>query len=122
SETIIVRGGEHPGFTRLVFQVDSRRGWSLTPVAEGWDLRLGVEAAHFDVTQAWRLITRQRLIDLRALDGGVLRLVSDCVCHIRRWQCNGRPVIDIYDGDPRIGRPDIARHPNSVTKPQDFEN
>lgn len=113
AETVIIRGGEHPGFTRLVVQAEARLGWAVIPIPGGWDIQLGLGDARFDPTQAWRLIQRNRVLNLETVAGGTLRVSSLCDCHIRRWRFNGRPVIDIHDGPARPDRGDIARHPDT---------
>ena len=64
---LVVRGGEHPGFTRLTLQAEAALRWSLRP-RDGTTLLL-VEgtAGPVDLSRAFERIGRERVADIRSV-------------------------------------------------------
>lgn len=118
---IAVRTGEHPGFTRLVVEDPAIAGWQLGRTPEGYALRVSPGDRSFDISGAFRLITRKRLSSLRATPGGDLELGLGCSCHVEPAEIRaGVIVLDIHDGPapptsiherslPPEGMPESAR-------------
>ncbi len=101
---VAVTTGDHPSFTRVVLEAPGLTGWRLSRLADGYVLRLR-RAASFDLDQAFRVITRDRLADLSASeDGRGLRLTLGCTCHAVGFDYRpGIVVIDLRDGPPPEG-------------------
>lgn len=104
AQQVEVTTGDHPNFTRVVLEAQGLTGWRLMRLDDGYALRLRRQA-RFDLDQAFRVITRDRLTDLSALeDGRGLRLTLDCSCHAVGFDYRpGIVVIDLRDGPPPEG-------------------
>ncbi len=97
AETIGVRGGEHDGFTRLVFDFPYRMGWELeqdeVPV-----LKIAGRNITFDLGAAFQKITDQRVSALVPTGAGGIRLNLNCDCDIDAfWAGSTMLVLDLRD-------------------------
>lgn len=99
-ETIVVRSGEHDGFSRLVLPMAKPSAWTFGRTLDGYELRLGRPGVLFDLSGVFDRIPRLRLADLgTAEDGTRLTLQLSCACHAEIFEF--RPnilVIDIRPG------------------------
>lgn len=104
AQQVTVTTGDHPDFTRVVLESPDLTGWRLVRLTDGYALRLR-RPARFDLDEAFRVITRDRLSDLAALDDGRgLRLTLGCTCHAIGFDYRpGFVVIDLRDGPPPDG-------------------
>ncbi|GEM_PF-3010934 len=97
-----VRSGEHKGFTRLVFPLDSKSKWALAKTDAGYELLISDQRESFDLRKVFTPIPKTRLQDITATQstGGItVSLASACRCRATaRELSNGRLVIDIKDG------------------------
>lgn len=102
--TVEVRSGEHPGFTRLVVAGAGPGEWTLGRTNSGYGLRLP-EPADIDLTQAFRLIGRDRVAALDVdPDRRGLLVTLGCDCHAEAFRTEaGLLVVDIRDGKPKAG-------------------
>ncbi|MCA3509103.1 MAG: hypothetical protein IOC80_13505 [Rhodobacter sp.] len=102
AQTARVKAGDHPGFTRLVVDLPDRADWQLGRTAGGYELRLAGGAVPYDLTQVFRVITRDRLASVWAdPETGNLQIGVACACHAVPFAF--RPdiiVIDLRDGPP----------------------
>lgn len=104
AQQVAVTTGDHPTFTRVVLEAQGLTGWRLVRLGDGYALRLR-RPASFDLDTAFRVITRDRLTSLSALeDGRGLRLTLGCTCHAVGFDYRpGIVVIDLRDGPPPRG-------------------
>jgi hypothetical protein len=102
AETAVVRGGEHPDFTRIVVDAAQAGDWRLGRTDDGYALRLGPGVTGFDLTQAFERIPRDRVSALwRDPVGGELRFSLSCPCYAVAFEFRpGMLVIDIKTGQP----------------------
>ncbi|MHC0051976.1 hypothetical protein [Actibacterium sp. D379-3] len=100
AETVRVRSGEHPDFSRLVFTFDAPTSWSLERRGDGYDLVLNRPDVRIDLSQVFRFIPRTRLRDISFDASGLRgRLTVTCPCHAEAFEIGpGKLVIDIKDG------------------------
>ncbi len=104
-QTVVVKSGDHDGFTRLVVELPKVTDWQLGRTAEGYVLRLSGDPIRFDVTGVFKDIDRSRLaaiwMDPETMD---LRLGIACACHALPFEFRpGIIVIDLRDGPPPKG-------------------
>lgn len=106
AETLRIRTGEHGSFTRIVVESAARADWALGRSGGRYELRLGPAVA-FDVTDAFRLIGRDRVAALSggALPGSLL-IGLGCDCHATAFATpSGALAIDVADGPATEGAP-----------------
>jgi hypothetical protein len=103
AQTVVVRSGEHEGFTRLVVSWQNSEPWRLYRTPEGYNLVLDGKDVQFDLTEAFRRISNQRIADMVAKDE-TLHLVLSCECFAAPFALQaGVLVLDIKDGTAPIG-------------------
>lgn len=106
AQTIRVRSGDHPSFTRLVLPIGADREWELDQQPDGqWVLALNPTVDGFDTSTSFNLIQRTRLSDLSAAQ--TLSLDLACACDVSSFRYDTRfLVIDITDPDPNAIPPE----------------
>lgn len=106
AQSIRVRSGDHPGFTRLVLPIGADREWDLSQQADGqWLLSLTPAVDGFDTSTVFNLIQRTRLSNLNATQ--TLSLDLACACDVSSFRHDTRfLVIDIADPDPNALPPE----------------
>ena len=105
AKTVVVKSGDHPGFTRLVLELPKAAEWQMGRTAEGYELRIADKDLRFDLTGVFKDIQRNRLaaIWMDPKSGG-LRLGIACACHALPFEFRaGIIVIDLRDGPPPKG-------------------
>ena len=65
AEIAMVRGGEHPGFTRIAVQLRDAGDWRLGRSPGGYALQLPSEITGFDLSFAFDRISRSRVAAVR---------------------------------------------------------
>jgi hypothetical protein len=118
AETIRVRTGEHPGFTRIVIETAPGTAWRLGRDARGYALDLALpDGPELDLSGAFDRIPRTRVAAL-AFDAAARRLAIPLACrdcHARAFpHPRGWVVIDLADGPPPAGSPFEAPLPPSA--------
>jgi hypothetical protein len=105
SQTVAVKSGDHPGFTRLVLELPQPTDWQVGRTAEGYELRISGAPLRFDVTHVFDEIQRNRLAAIWVDPaGGGLRIGVACACHALPFEFRpGIIVIDLRDGPPPKG-------------------
>lgn len=95
----MVRGGEHPGFTRLTVETGVA-DWRFGRSGGGYALQLPGDVAPFDLDQAFLRISRSRIADLRQdATTGRLQITLGCSCHAIAFAYRpGLIVLDIRPG------------------------
>jgi hypothetical protein len=105
AQTARVKAGDHPGFTRLVIDLPAKADWTLGRTPGGYELLLAGGAVPYDLTQVFRVITKDRLASVWADPRtGNLQIGVACACHAVPFAF--RPdiiVIDLRDGAPEAG-------------------
>ncbi|MDB6452476.1 hypothetical protein [Falsirhodobacter sp. 20TX0035] len=103
AQTVTVRSGAHPGYSRLAFDLPVPRPWQLGRDDAGYVLSLppGVD---LNLSRVWPAIGRNRIAGLRT-EGDRLHLSLGCrTCHAIAFETgNGTLVIDVKDGTPPSG-------------------
>ncbi|MGZ9812543.1 hypothetical protein ACXN5S_18935 [Pseudoroseicyclus sp. H15] len=119
AQSVTMRSGQHPTFTRLVLAVPEGQEWQLGRGGAGYLLALG-EGVSFDPSGVFTRIPRDRLLGLEDQGDGVLELALACEsCHatIFRWRPD-RLVLDIRDGQPPADSPNEAPLSDEQPAPQ----
>lgn len=100
AQTIQVTSGDHEGFSRLVLVMPNSVAWHMNRNATGYVLHMAGKDIRFDLTDAYRRITRARLATIHADPAdGSLQLGIGCDCHAIPFELRrGVLVIDIRDG------------------------
>lgn len=97
---ILVRSGEHDGFTRLVVYFDRGQVWDLNRTDTGYQLIAEGLEEGFDLRQAYELIDRERVASL-ASSPDILAFELGCACEATTTVLStGHLVIDVQDGLP----------------------
>lgn len=102
---VLVKTGEHDGFTRLVMEFPAPLDWQMGRSADGYELRVSDPAPNYDLSEAFKLIGKSRLaaiwIDPQT---AALRIGIACACHAIPFEFRpGIVVIDLRDGPPPRG-------------------
>lgn len=102
---VLVKSGEHDGFTRLVLEFPSPVEWQVGRTADGYALRIANDTPAYDLTEAFKLIGKSRLAGIAADPAsGVLNLAIACACYAIPFEFRpGIVVIDLRDGKPPKG-------------------
>ena len=98
--TVVVRAGEHDGFTRIVLQLPAEVTWSLGHKADGYLLVTEGGDVGFDLAKTFEHIGRNRIaaIEATGTPGALmLKLACDCQAVASRTSA-GLLVIDVADG------------------------
>ncbi|MDT8857978.1 hypothetical protein RNZ50_23690 [Paracoccaceae bacterium Fryx2] len=118
--TVVVKSGEHDGFSRLVLELSEPSAFVMGRTEDGYELRLSRNDFRFDLTRVFRLIPRDRLaaiwVDPKS---GALRLGIGCACHAIPFEFRpGLIVIDLKDGPPPAGSSfELALDPAAAAMP-----
>ena len=100
AEPVVLRSGEHDGFSRLVLPIGEATAWSLKQSGRRATLTLNRPRIEFDTRRVFDRIPRKRLVAL-GQDGPAGALVLDlgCECEVSAFkQGESYLVIDISDG------------------------
>ena len=131
SQTVTVKSGDHPGFTRLVLELPQATEWTMGRTDEGYELRLPNAGIRYDLSRVFDTIQRNRLaaIWMDPFTGG-LRIGIACACHAMPFEFRpGIIVVDLRDGPPPKGSsfelaldgaaaPDLAARPSLRPMPR----
>lgn len=112
AQTVLVRSGEHDGFSRLVLDLPERLVWRRQPRESGVSIIFPGRIPAFDVTQVFDRLTQGRLSGLGAPDGqGTLDLTFGCECEAKVfWHSQSMLVVDIVDApSAAVSRSDQER-------------
>ena len=104
AQTVQVTGGEHDGFTRLVFRTAPDQSWSVDQVSEGVLITFPPRWV-YNLDEAFSRIPRTRVRALTPQGGGavLVEMACDCQAHPFLWN-------DIYlVVEIRASEPDLAR-------------
>lgn len=99
AQTVIVRSGEHEGFTRLVVPLPDKAAWSIGQSSRSVNLKIDLPSILFDVSQVFDRIPRSRLVNLSQENPGADLVFSlGCACSVSSYvDTPGFLIIDIKD-------------------------
>lgn len=99
---VLVKSGEHDGFTRLVLEFGAPVQWQVGRGDDGYSLHIEGKPPVFDLADAFRLIGKGRLAALWVdAKTGNLQIGVACNCHVIPFEFRpGILVIDLRDGGP----------------------
>ncbi|MDB5659327.1 MAG: hypothetical protein JWS10_1942 [Cypionkella sp.] len=102
---VLVKTGEHDGFTRLVLEYRGAVDWQLGRSDDGYDLAIAKATPSYDLTEAFKLIGTSRLAGISTdPENGNLHLSIACACYAIPFEFRpGIVVIDLRDGTPPKG-------------------
>lgn len=116
SQTVVVRSGEHDGFTRLVASWSNNEEWRLFRTREGYDLVVQGKDVQYDLSEAFRRITNLRIAKMNA-QADTLHIVLSCECYAAPTALQtGVLVVDLIDGPPPEGS-DFEMYRDGRTSP-----
>lgn len=97
AKAVGLRSGEHEGYTRLVFDFDTRVTWSVEKTAFGAEVSFSGGPFQFDDSAVFDRISRGRLRSLTAApDGNNVILEFACDCEVEGfWHSSSMLVLDI---------------------------
>jgi hypothetical protein len=101
ANVVTVTSGEHDGFSRLVFSHDGAMTWTLAREDEGYSLEFTGNEVSYDIADAYRRMTTQRIGLLRQDErDNSLKLRINCECYAFPFELRlGILVIDVRDGN-----------------------
>lgn len=97
AQTVVVRGGEHEGFTRLVFNLPERLDYELTRSAGAARLKLARRGLTLDTRSVFERVPKTRLTEVSMPEGGdTVTLSLACACEVETfWFARAALVVDI---------------------------
>lgn len=104
AETLVLRSGEHDGFSRLVLPIGNGASWSLKQSGRRATLILDRPQIEFDTSGVFDRIPRKRLIGLEQDGpGAALVLNLGCDCEVSAFkQGTLYLVVDVSDGKASV--------------------
>ncbi len=102
---VVVKSGEHDGFTRLVLEYRNPVDWQVGRTDDGYALRIADNTPSYDLTETFKVIGKSRLAGISVdPDSGLLNLAIACACYAIPFEFRpGIVVIDLRDGRPPKG-------------------
>ncbi len=107
AETVLVRSGDHAGFSRLAFKFSEPVGWKMGRTDTGYEIRLSRKGLSFDTSEVFKKISHNRVRNLRVTPTGAgIAIDLACDCHADAFEFrSGLLVVDIKDGLPEKDGP-----------------
>lgn len=100
AEPVIVRSGEHPGFSRLVLDFEERPPWSLQVMDGQVRILLPAGAWSFETGAIFQRIPRTRITGVTGRADG-LELSLGCDCSVAAFEVHSAAIaVDIADAAP----------------------
>lgn len=102
---VVVKSGEHDGFTRLVLEYQRPVDWQVGRTDDGYVLRIANDTPLYDLSETFKVIGKSRLAGISAdANSGALNLAIACACFAIPFEFRpGIVVIDLRDGKPPKG-------------------
>ncbi|UXX82276.1 hypothetical protein [Roseovarius pelagicus] len=107
SAPVIVRSGDHDGFSRLVLDLPRRLKWTLLSDGQVRVLNLAGTNWTFDISSVFTRMQNQRIVAIANTEGGDgLRINLGCTCEVEVfWHGAAMLVVDVRDARPRPNNP-----------------
>ncbi|MGZ2259716.1 hypothetical protein [Roseobacter sp. A03A-229] len=100
ADPIVVRSGDHDGFTRLVLRLPDDASWQISEEPGLKTIWVAGHDAGFDTSRVFDVIPRDLLLDVRPYPARLELLVS-CACELNTFvEQRQFLVVDIVDGPP----------------------
>ena len=102
---VVVKSGEHDGFTRLVLEYQRPVDWLVGRTDDGYALRVANDSPEYDLSETFKVIGKSRLAGISVdADTRTLKLAIACACYAIPFEFRpGIVVIDLRDGKPPKG-------------------
>ncbi|MBV2359345.1 hypothetical protein KUH32_06145 [Thalassococcus sp. CAU 1522] len=111
ADPVVIRTGEHPGFTRVVLDVPAGTGWSLTRNADLSTARITLDRrSGFDLSNAFLRIRRDRIADLVQIAPDSVEFALNCACDVSAQLLQGTMLVVDF-ADPPVDRPRQSAEP-----------
>jgi len=99
AQTVTVRSGDHPSFSRLVLTVGDQTGWELIQSSAGFTLQKPEFERDFQLDDVFERIQRDRIASVASTTPGVLEIALNCECHGDMFPYGSTQiVVDVIDG------------------------
>ncbi|ARE40411.1 hypothetical protein RGUI_2270 [Rhodovulum sp. P5] len=106
AQEVRIRSGEHPEFSRIVFETPSAEAWSMGRGPDGYLLRFENRGLDFDFAGVFEKIPRDRIADIREIEPGLVAVeVADRVHGDAFVLRPGLLVLDVRTGPAPAGSP-----------------
>lgn len=113
---MMVRSGDHDGFTRVTISPVSRMTWEFRHDGTNFSLRLSEPDGNFDLTRVFARISKSRLNSISATDN-VLRMKLSCECDVDVFRAGPELIaVDIKDTE-QVSAPLKTVEPIPGTRP-----
>ncbi|MCF6273333.1 MAG: hypothetical protein L3J37_09130 [Rhodobacteraceae bacterium] len=118
---VLVRSGEHEGFTRLTLQIDPAVEWAVRESRGQAAISFPGQLLSFDTDAVFRRISTERISGLRAdNNNGETSLILElaCQCEVKSFSFGGNYIVlDVFDGlalAPLISQPSTQWQPDAL--------
>ncbi|NDK35912.1 hypothetical protein [Rhodovulum sulfidophilum] len=99
AQQVEIRSGEHPDYSRLVFETDAPQAWTLGRGPDGYLLRFDNRALRLDLGGVFDRIPRRRLTDAALVAPGLVSLRIGQNAHVEAFELRpGLLVLDFRTG------------------------
>jgi tetratricopeptide (TPR) repeat protein len=96
--TVVVRSGEHDGFTRVVLHLPTDLSWQSSETGDGVLLEFADKVPEFNLSQAFTRIGRDRIASITRANSGVA-VAFGCACTAKVYANGSRMiVVDVSPG------------------------
>ena len=110
ADTLLLRSGDHTGFTRLTLVLPPDAEWSIDHQTRLVTLHISVGPHEFDVSQVFQRISKNRVAAISLAPGHAALLVKlNCDCAVDAFVHKKKLlVLDIKDPEPAIPKNELA--------------
>ncbi|ARC90091.1 hypothetical protein [Rhodovulum sp. MB263] len=99
AQQVEIRSGEHPDYSRLVFETETPQAWTLGRGPDGYLLRFDNRALRLDLGDVFDRIPRRRLTDAALVAPGLVSLRIGPNAHVEAFELRpGLLVLDFRTG------------------------
>lgn len=105
-DTVFVRAGEHPSYSRLVIQIERDLPWEFRTIGRRAVLTLPETDTEFDVSEVFKRIPKTRILSLRSVKNGgdtELAMTFGCACEAQAKIESNLLIIDVSESETSLG-------------------